>query len=1176
MQNEEQLNKLFNLAREQEVLLNSDEFQELMNGRLVKKPTDKYQKFKAIKIKAMTISTLIIGIAATIGFFVNSNQKSIRKSPSQIVKTVIEPFENSLIETEENKQVTVSPPDITFNSKTQTTDDDTGKKKKIIMERKVIIADENVVIDLNAGNIPKDFSIDNKDTSKKFVEEKFIIKKNEGKDEPKSLNEITSGFEKETFVHLTKEELKKLGIYIKDGVFMYEMEETQDGNIKAYWAKNGMQSRRTSGKKLINGNNPRMAFVTNFIGNFKEGLGYISSVEDVKKEAPKLLPVWLEDSESKDGKVYIAWFEINDKLIELLPRTVQENLKASRDFYKHSLPEQEEEDEFDVANFYNKPLPKYNIDSIVTPTIGNGSIAVDENQIFTADKSLLKKLGFESTTPIKYHRRKKGCDLKLKIEDISMYLSSRGSDKFGEGKSLKSIFPSFVTRHDPSKKCVSDPTCIIKPSNETAINVLQYFANKKYELLGFKLRSGNFDYVFWYEPTEALLKELPETDRKKIEDYIAANKGILDNISINIDLPIEKSFEEIANSETSISKPFEKETFVVLTKEELKRLGIYIKDDVFMYEMDYTRIGKIEFFTGTKNTDYRSMLYSKRDGKNPLALLVTNKNGDIIKPIIHSDKNPDDYWVNISKNLLPVWVEDETSKASKPYIAWFEMNDTLIYFLPERIRQKLTLNKIYYSHLLTDKNKRTVEVKYPKRDISVDKNQIIVPDKTLLYKLGFESTNPVVYYRHTEKGGQLAIDYRYKDGRITIALANQDGYEHTISTMFPAFESEYNFQEQSINKLHTFAAFVERSWDFNDQQYFQNKKYGMVGLWIKGDSTDKIFWYDINDALLNELNPEDKKRIKEYAEANKDNLKVIDINTQKPGDIPFEKVAKNDISFSAAIKTFSLTETQLEKLAINVENKKVVHKIYLGKNKDTGKPSALQIAYDKSGSISTYPINFENFDSASYLYPVMLTDDLGQYARSTINAGKSYELDKISSYNLIPVLVKSGEEYTTMDQLTKKHRPDIIFWYEPTEKFLKILDTKTANEIRNDIVALTCNRSKIIFTTDSTCDGKSTLSCNYFEACQNTTSKAINKYSVFPNPAKDNFNLKLDLKEECSVLVYMFALNGAEVKQFPVGKMNKGISQKELSSEGITPGLYLLRITTDKGDIFNERIVIKE
>lgn len=812
MQNEEQLNKLFNLAREQEVLLNSDEFQELMNGRLVKKPTDKYQKFKAIKIKAMTISTLIIGIAATIGFFVNSNQKSIRKSPSQIVKTVIEPFENSLIETEENKQVPVSPPDITFNSKTQTTDDDTGKKKKIIIERKVIIADENVVIDLNAGNIPKDFSIDNKDTGKKLVEEKFIIKKNEGKDEPKSLTEIIPAFDKETFVVLTKEELKKLGIYIKDDVFMYEMDKTRIGNCKAFFGDNTAQSySSTSNMEKKKGNNPLAMFAT------------------------------------------------------------------------------------------------------------------------TVD---------------------------------------------GEVKDLMSLF------HKPTK----------------------------------------------------------------IEAY------------------------------------------------------------------------------------------------------------------------------KIAPTLLPVWVEDETSKAGKPYIAWFEMNDTLANFLPERIQNNLKSDKTYYSHTLTDKNKRKDELKYTKQNIAIDKKQIVIPDSVLLKKLGFTSFNPIIYYRRNTEG-ELAINSNQYGTNMSTATGNWDSVKNSISTVFPSFISRYDTLTQSIHDLSAF----NYNRETNELQYFNNKKYGMVGLWLKGSDADKVFWYDINNSILNELNPGDKKRIKEYAVANKDILKGIDVNAKLPEEKSFEEVANDKTTNSSAIKTITLNKAQLEKLLIRVDDNKVIQRIPISykTDKKTGKQLAVELIFDKYGTGIKLDIPLDNFDSSSYIKPVWLSDDLGTWSRASFDS-ITYVIDKISSYNLIPVLVRSGQSYSTMDALTKKHRPDIIFWYKPTEKFLKILDTKIADEIRNDIVALTCNRSKIIFTTDSTCDGKSTLSCNYFEACQNTTSKAINKYSVFPNPAKDNFNLKLDLKEECSVLVYMFALNGAEVKQFPVGKMNKGISQKELSSEGITPGLYLLRITTDKGDIFNERIVIKE
>ena len=763
MQNEEQLNKLFNMAKEQEVLLNSDEIRGLMNGRLVRTPTDKYQNFKTFKIKAMTISTLIIGIAATIVFYVNSNQKSFKKTPSKIAKTAIVPLKNPVTEIEEAKQLLISPPKITYTTKPPPRADDTGKKKKVIAKSEV-------------------------------------------------------------------------------------------------------------GPETINTNS------------------------------------------------------------------------------------------------------------------------------------------------------------------------------------------------------------------------------------------------------------------------------------------------------TNIS--FDKNTFVILTKAELKRLGIYIKDDVFMYEMENTRLGSFKAFFGD-NSFISMTSHSKMEnpnGDNPLAMFATTEDGDI-KDLLGMFFNPSKIEAyRIASNLLPVWVEDETSKAGKPYIAWFEINDKLINLLPESIQKNINSNKTFYSHALTDKNKKKEEIKHTKQNIAIDKNQIIFPDTALLRRLGFTSFNPIIYHRKNREG-ELAINSNRHGTNMSTGTGNWDLVKDSVNTIFPSFFSTYDTLTNQISELDEF----NMKWDYSQLQNFNNKKYKMVGLWLKGSDANKIFWYDINDAILNELNPEDKKRIKDYAEINNEHLKGIDLNTKLPEEKSFEEVANGATNNSAAIKTITLTESQLGKLLISVENKKIVHKLFVGRN-----TSSIKMVYDKTGSQSTYPFKLENFDTASYDYPRIITDDLGQYARLTITGAKYFDLEKITSYNLIPVLVKSGEEYTTMDKLTKKARPDIIFWYEPTEKFLKILDTKTANEIRNDIAALACNRSKITFTTDSTCDGKSVVSCNYFEACQNTKSKAITKYSVFPNPAKDNFNLKLDLKEECSVVAYMFALNGAEVKQFPIGKIKQGISQKELSSDGITPGLYLLRITTDKGDVFNERILIKE
>ena len=453
----------------------------------------------------------------------------------------------------------------------------------------------------------------------------------------------------------------------------------------------------------------------------------------------------------------------------------------------------------------------------------------------------------------------------------------------------------------------------------------------------------------------------------------------------------------------------------------------------------------------------------------------------------------------------------------------------------------------------------------------------MIADESLLKKLGFQSSKPIVYFRHTEKGGQLSIDYRNDNGGITIGIANQDNSKQSISTMFPEFWASYNPSKQSINYLRAIRELTPDYNKLNELQDFNNKKFGLVGLWITGDTTNNIFWYTINKAILNELNTEDRIRIAKYAEDNKDKLKGINLNTKLPEEKSFEEVANSKTPNSSSIKTITLSEAQLAKLLIRVVDSTILQRIPIPYklDKKSGKQLAAELIFKKYATEIKLDIPLDNFDSSSYIKPSWLSDDLGTWSRASFDS-ITYVIDKISSYDLIPVLVKSGQTYSTMDALTKKNRPNIIFWYKPTEKFLKILDTKTANEIRKDIVALTCNRSKITFTTDSTCDGKSVVSCNYFEACQNTKSKAITKYSVFPNPAKDNFNLKLDLKEECSVLVYMFALNGAEVKQFPIGKMKQGISQKELSSAGITAGLYLLRITTDKGDIFNERILIKE
>ncbi|MFZ4799770.1 MAG: hypothetical protein ACOYMA_19915, partial [Bacteroidia bacterium] len=119
-------------------------------------------------------------------------------------------------------------------------------------------------------------------------------------------------------------------------------------------------------------------------------------------------------------------------------------------------------------------------------------------------------------------------------------------------------------------------------------------------------------------------------------------------------------------------------------------------------------------------------------------------------------------------------------------------------------------------------------------------------------------------------------------------------------------------------------------------------------------------------------------------------------------------------------------------------------------------------------------LNFRNF-------PVSVSNDI-QNKTALMNIIKYY----------IPIQVKAK----TNDTIEPFN---LIMWYEPTEDFFSMLPTEIANQIRQEYKAISTNQP--------------TLSCKYFEACQNVSGK-INSYLVYPNPAEQTLNIEINLAEE--------------------------------------------------------------
>lgn len=80
----------------------------------------------------------------------------------------------------------------------------------------------------------------------------------------------------------------------------------------------------------------------------------------------------------------------------------------------------------------------------------------------------------------------------------------------------------------------------------------------------------------------------------------------------------------------------------------------------------------------------------------------------------------------------------------------------------------------------------------------------------------------------------------------------------------------------------------------------------------------------------------------------------------------------------------------------------------------------------------------------------------------------------------------------------------------------------------------------------------------------------ITNVEVFPNPAHNNFNLKLDLQNATPIELSLYAINGSKVYSESFSKTIQ--LNKNFAFEAIEKGVYFLEIRTDKG-VIQKRIV---
>lgn len=206
-------------------------------------------------------------------------------------------------------------------------------------------------------------------------------------------------------------------------------------------------------------------------------------------------------------------------------------------------------------------------------------------------------------------------------------------------------------------------------------------------------------------------------------------------------------------------------------------------------------------------------------------------------------------------------------------------------------------------------------------------------------------------------------------------------------------------------------------------------------------------------------------------------------------------------------------------------------------------------------------------------------------------------LRELTSGKLVPVLVRTGHSYTDEDNANKRWRPDCIFWYQATPEFIAALPegvrVSLERELRlasllqqkpdNEALELFVSRQPLEIRQDFDSlwqsDDGSTVAGVTGEAMIGSfsaASGAITATTVVPNPANDRAVVRYRLGSARYVSLGLYDVSGKLIRPLSEPTITKaGENLMSVDLKGVTPGMYLLVIATDKGERAVQRVIVQ-
>jgi|GEM_PF-3939502 len=194
--------------------------------------------------------------------------------------------------------------------------------------------------------------------------------------------------------------------------------------------------------------------------------------------------------------------------------------------------------------------------------------------------------------------------------------------------------------------------------------------------------------------------------------------------------------------------------------------------------------------------------------------------------------------------------------------------------------------------------------------------------------------------------------------------------------------------------------------------------------------------------------------------------------------------------------------------------------------------------------------------------------------RSNVYDAQEKELLRMrDAGGLVPVLVRTGRPYTVADSLARRHRPDCIYWYRPTQEFLALLPGDVRSNLSAEILRATTTPDQSPLGDEVTKLRVNPGTAPYLDVLRGSAGGVLNT-TVLPNPAGERAEVGYSLSGPRVVTLALHDIMGRRLRELKAPVSNKaGDHHAEVDFSGLDDGIYLLVISTDRGEQAVQRVI---